>query len=179
MFDFDDFRDEDVRPGNGGGGFVCSAQKTVEIEEIVAEKGVLPVRLGKFRRVNAEGGEPVVGETSSSKLDARRCFSMGSYEYVLDDSVLRVALSKDQHGRELRPSNGQENGSGDGTDTAIDRGDLEGKKISSVSKGESYSVSKIWLWGKKGKFSTSTDVQSGMPSSLNADLPWMERTQGV
>ncbi|PON52039.1 43kDa postsynaptic protein [Trema orientale] len=173
IFDFDDFREEDGRSVNGIGGFT-STQKTVEIEETpVAAKGVLPVRLGKFRKVNAEVGESGTGETSSSNLDARRCYSMGSYQYVLGDSVLRVTLCKDRQGQDIRPSKGTEQGN------PTDDGDLEGKKISSVSKGESYSVSKIWLWSKKGKFSTSTDTETGMPSSLNMDLPWMGKTQGV
>lgn len=172
IFDFDDFREEDARSGNGG---LVSSQKTMEIEETVVDKGVLPVRLGKFRRVNGELGDSGVGETSSSRLDARRCFSMGSYQYVLGDSVLRVALGNDQQGREVKPTKGPENGN---SNPNVD-GDLEGKKISSVSRGESYSVSKIWQWSKKGKFSTSTDAQIGMPSSLNMDLPWMEKAQGV
>ncbi|KAF4390659.1 hypothetical protein G4B88_015549, partial [Cannabis sativa] len=176
MFDFDDFQD-DVRSNNNGIGGYTSSQKTVEIEETAVvnnKKGVLPVRLGKFRKVNAEettGGESGIGETSSSNLDARRCFSMGSYQYVLDDSVLRVPFCTDR----LSKANEQGN-----NPTTVDDGDMEGKKISSVSKGESYSVSKIWLWSKKGKFSTSTDSQAGMPSSLNLDLPWMEKsTLGV
>ncbi|XP_062106806.1 RING-H2 finger protein ATL46 [Humulus lupulus] len=174
MFDFDDFQD-DGRSGIGG---YTSSQKTVEIEEtaVVNKKGVLPVRLGKFRKVNVEAaaGESGIGETSSSNLDARRCYSMGSYQYVLDDSVLRVPLSTDRLGQDIRLSKATEQGN-----PTVD-GDMEGKKISSVSKGESYSVSKIWLWSKKGKFSTSTDSQTGMPSSLNMDLPWMEKsTPGV
>ncbi|PON34790.1 43kDa postsynaptic protein [Parasponia andersonii] len=172
IFDFDDFREEEGRSVNGIGGFT-STQKTVEIEETpVAAKGVLPVRLGKFRKVNAEVGESGIGETSSSNLDARRCYSMGSYQYVLGDSVLRVTLCKDRQGQDI-PSKGTEQ-----VNPTVD-GDLEGKKISSVSKGESYSVSKIWLWSKKGKFSTSTDTETGMPSSLNMDLPWMGKSQGV
>ncbi|KAF4376575.1 hypothetical protein F8388_025446 [Cannabis sativa] len=171
MFDFDDFQD-DVRSNNNGiGGY--TSQKTVEIEETAVvnnKKGVLPVRLGKFRKVNAEettGGESGIGETSSSNLDARRCFSMGSYQYVLDDSVLRVPFCTDRLSKAIEQGNNP---------TTVDDGDMEGKKISSVSKGESYSVSKIWLWSKKGNFSTSTDSQAGMPSSLNLDLPWMEKS---
>ncbi|KAL5582521.1 hypothetical protein UlMin_014963 [Ulmus minor] len=171
MFDLDDLR-EDGRSCSGDTGFTPT-QKTVEIEEVVVEKkGVLPVRLGKFRKVSVEAAESGVGETSSSTLDARRCYSMGSYQYVLADSNLRVPLSTDRQ-RDLKLSKETEHGN------STTEGDLEGKKISSVSKGESYSVSKIWLWSKKGKFSTSTDTQTGMPS-LNLDLPsWMEKTQGV
>lgn len=100
MFDFYDLREYDGCPSNGENGF-SSRQKTVEIEESVVEKGVLPVRLGKFRRPNDGTGE-AGGETSSSNLDARRCFSMGSYQYVLGDSDLRVPLGTDQHGRDAK-----------------------------------------------------------------------------
>ncbi|EEF44908.1 ring finger protein, putative [Ricinus communis] len=171
MFDFDDLRENDGYPGSGENGFPAS-QKIMEIEEpAVIEKGVLPVRLGKFRRLTDGTGE-AGGETSSSNLDARRCFSMGSYQYVLGDSDLRVALCTDRHARSVKPEKGNDqNGS-----VLVD-GDLEGKKISRVTKRESFSVSKIWLWSKKGKFSSSTDAQMGMPSSLSLDLPWMDRTQ--
>jgi hypothetical protein len=98
---------------------------------------------------------------------------MGSYQYVLDNSELRVALSKDQQGRNIKLTKEEHCGN-----PSIDS-DAEGKKIGSVTKGESYSVSKIWLWSKKGKFSSSMDTQMGMPSSLNTDLPWMGRTQAA
>ncbi|TYI63634.1 hypothetical protein E1A91_D09G030500v1 [Gossypium mustelinum] len=150
MFEFDEIREDEGLHG----------QKTMEIEEIVVDKGVLPVRLGKFKRLDGQPRESL-GETSSSNLDARRCFSMGSYQYVLGASDLRVTLSYDKrHGCDFKPS-------------------VEGKKISSASKGESFSVSKIWLWSKKGKLSTSySDEQMGMPSSLNTELPpWLVKTQ--
>ncbi|KAK6267403.1 hypothetical protein QUC31_018240 [Theobroma cacao] len=171
IFDFDDIREDEGCAGNGENGYT-PGQKTVEMEEIVVDKGVLPVRLGKFRRLNDGPGE-AGGETSSSNLDARRCFSMGSYQYVLGDSDLRVALSNDRSsGCDAKLSKGlEQNGN-----SSVER-DAEAKKISSVAKGESFSVSKIWLWSKKGKFSSSSDAQIGMPSSLNTDLPWLEKTQ--
>ncbi|XP_004304601.1 PREDICTED: RING-H2 finger protein ATL46 [Fragaria vesca subsp. vesca] len=170
MFDFEDYREEDGYPCNGENGFT-SSQKTVDLEEVVVDNGVLPVRLGKFRKVDAEVGETAGGETSSSTLDARRCYSMGSYQYVLDNSELRVALSKDQQGRNIKLTKEEHSGN-----PSIDS-DVEAKKIGSVTRGESYSVSKIWLWSKKGKYSSSIDTQTGMPSSLNTDLPWMRRTE--
>ncbi|XP_040957590.1 RING-H2 finger protein ATL46 isoform X4 [Gossypium hirsutum] len=138
MFEFDEIREDEGLHG----------QKTMEIEEIVVDKGVLPVRLGKFKRLDGQPRESL-GETSSSNLDARRCFSMGSYQYVLGASDLRVTLSYDKrHGCGFKPS-------------------VEGKKISSASKGESFSVSKIWLWSKKGKLSTSSSDEQ-MASAQSA-----------
>ncbi|KAF8096446.1 hypothetical protein N665_0308s0020 [Sinapis alba] len=165
MFEFDDIREEEEE---------CVAEKTMEIQEIVVEKGVLPVRLGKFKRLdNAGHGQEenhdavVVGETSSSNLDARRCFSMGSYQYILGNSELKVPFCKDRKLR-LKPQDNE----------SPQDSSAEEKKISSVvAKGESFSVSKIWLWPKKDKF--SSDAQRRLPSSsLNVDdlpkLPWME-----
>ncbi|KAL6990319.1 RING-H2 finger protein atl46, partial [Sarracenia purpurea var. burkii] len=154
IFNFDELREEDRFPNNGENGFV-SGQKMVEIEEIVSEKGVFPVRLGKFRKLDGGAVETTgVGETSSSNLDARRCYSMGSYEYVVGDTSLRVALGKDRDGCDVKLPKGVEYKS----KTTID-GDVEGKKISIGSKTDSYSVSKIWLWSKKGKFASSSETQ--------------------
>ncbi|KAJ4902477.1 RING-H2 finger protein ATL46 [Raphanus sativus] len=160
MFDFDDVREEEER--------VVVAEKATEIQEIVVEKGVLPVRLGKFKRLDnvGRGQEDHVGETSSSNLDARRCFSMGSYQYILGNSELKVPFCNDRQLR-LKPQ-----------DKECQDSSAEEKKMSSVvAKGESFSVSKIWLWPKKDKF--SSDAQRRLPSSsLNVDdlpkLPWME-----
>ncbi|XWS32790.1 hypothetical protein CRYUN_Cryun22dG0019900 [Craigia yunnanensis] len=171
VFDFDDIREDDGCTGNGGNGYT-PGQKTVEMEEIVVDKGILPVRLGKFRRLNDGPGE-AGEETSSSNLDARRCFSMGSYQYVLGDSDLRVALANDRRGDDdIKLLKGLEHNGNSSVE-----GDAEGKKISSVTKGESFSVSKIWLWSKKGKLLSSSDAQIGMPSSLNTDLSWLEKPQ--
>ncbi|TKY50396.1 RING-H2 finger protein ATL46 [Spatholobus suberectus] len=170
MFDFDDLREDEGCPCNGESGF-STRQKTVVVEESV-EKGVFPVRLGKFRKLNVEGGEREVGETSSSNLDARRCYSMGSYQYVVGNSDLRVALDHESKGQVTRLTKGMEH--------AVE-GDVEAKKISSVSKGDSFSVSKIWLWPKKGKLPGSLDPQLGMPmpSYLNTDFQGMREREGA
>lgn len=168
MFDFDDIReDEECVTENG-------SQKTMEIQEIVVEKGVLPVRLGKFKRLdnvgNGQNHDVVTGgETSSSNLDARRCFSMGSYQYILGNSELKVPFANDRLPR-LKPQDKESEQTGNSSSE-------DNKKINSVAKGESFSVSKIWLWPKKDKF--SSDAQRRLPSSsLNVDdlpkLPWME-----
>lgn len=168
MFDFDDLReDDDV------GNRFSSRQKTVVVEETVEkekEKGVFPVRLGKFKKVDVvEAGETNgVGETSSSNLDARRCYSMGSYQYVVGNSELRVALNHS------RLTKGTEN-----AERLSVEGDMEAKKISSVSKGDSFSISKIWLWPKKGNLHGSMEAQVGMSSHLNTNLREMRKTEGV
>ncbi|KAK7316424.1 hypothetical protein VNO77_35449 [Canavalia gladiata] len=174
MFDYDDdLREDKVCPSNVENGFT-TRQKSVVVEETV-EKGVFPVRLGKFRKLNVEGGDNGVGETSSNNLDARRCYSMGSYQYVVGNSDLRVALNHEGKGQVTRLTKGTELGD----ERVSVEGDMEAKKISSVSKGDSFSVSKIWLWPKKGKLPGSLDPQMGMPSYLNADLQGMRETEGA
>ncbi|XP_010254259.1 PREDICTED: RING-H2 finger protein ATL46-like [Nelumbo nucifera] len=175
VFDFDDLREESGCPGDGEDGF-ASSQKPVEMEEIPTEKRVFPVRLGKFRNLNSGGEGERRGETSSSNLDARRCYSMGSFQYVVGDSNLQVALRPDRNGAgaaKLVKGRAAQNGN-----SSIDA-DLEGKKLSGRSKGESFSVSKIWLWSKKGKFPSSSDAHVDVPPSVNIGMPWPERTQGL
>uniref|UniRef100_A0A7N0TNU0 RING-type E3 ubiquitin transferase n=1 Tax=Kalanchoe fedtschenkoi TaxID=63787 RepID=A0A7N0TNU0_KALFE len=177
MFDFDELREDDGFSGNGEIRLPIG-RKTVEVEEIVSEKGVkaFPVRLGKFRKLTEGSEEKDVGETSSSNLDARRCFSMGSYQYIVGDATLRVPLSHDK-------------GAGD-TNTKLAKQiehhgnpsfvrDMEGKKINSAAKKDSFSISKIWLWPKRGMPTNSSDAEMGHPSSLNSDFSWTRKsTQG-
>ncbi|PIN06349.1 hypothetical protein CDL12_21098 [Handroanthus impetiginosus] len=173
IFDYDDFREEDGCSNYGENGFSIP-QKRIEIEEVATDKGLFPVRLGKFRKLNETEEGEVGGETSSSKLDARRCFSMGSYQYVVGDSNLRVALSQERakNGAKLVRETEQ-------CDNIPTDGSAEGKKISIGTRTDSYSVSKIWLWSKKGKFASSTDAGLDNPSSPNLDLSWMHRTQDI
>ncbi|XP_041008432.1 RING-H2 finger protein ATL46-like [Juglans microcarpa x Juglans regia] len=173
IFDFDDLIEEDSYAGNGENR-VTSSQKTAEMDEIVVEKGVFPVRLGKFRQLNVGAEETGGGETSSSNLDARRCYSMGSYQYVLGNSDLQVSLCHDRQHHDIKLSRGMEHNGNSSVN-----GDMEGKKISTVTKGESFSVSKIWQWSKKGKFSSSSDAQMGLPPSLSTEFPWMNKKQGT
>ncbi|KAK1425851.1 hypothetical protein QVD17_21212 [Tagetes erecta] len=111
---------------------------------ICNEKRVYSVRLGKFRATNGGKREiKEVGETSNSNFDARRCYSMGTYEYVERNSDLKVEFFPNR-GNSSRGSFGIK----EKDHSSIDGGS-DGKKISSRSKGESFSVSKIWLWSKK------------------------------
>ncbi|GER35764.1 RING/U-box superfamily protein [Striga asiatica] len=173
VFDFCDFREEDDDDVDENR-FAISARKRVEIEEevVVGKKGVFQVRLGKFRKFteNNEGGVVKIGETStstsssSSKLDERRCFSMGSYQYVVGDENLKVALGQNRVKRDVFKENSS----------------TEGKRIGIGSKTDSYSVSKIWLWSKKGKFGSSSGERFEGSSPTNVELPaWMHRTEGI
>ncbi|GMP33704.1 hypothetical protein CsSME_00006907 [Camellia sinensis var. sinensis] len=131
--------------GDAKNDFSCGARR-----ENVGGKRVLPVRLGKFRSLNlgGENEEPCQGESSGCKLDERRCYSMGSLQYVVGDSNLQVALSL-------------VSGDGGGGGNSARSGDVEGQKITSRARGESFSVSKIWLWSKKAKYPNSSETSLG------------------
>ncbi|KAM0002343.1 putative transcription factor C2H2 family [Helianthus debilis subsp. tardiflorus] len=163
IFEFDDMREPDE---NG----LVDGQKKVEHEQMLAEKGVFLVRLGKFRRLTE--GEKETGETSSRKLDARRCYSMGSYEYVVGNKRLKLALNNKKERTEGTIVEGEE-----GNEDLKVNDDMEGKKITIAAKTDSYSVSKIWLWSKTGKYTNSSENQMRNPSSVDMELPWMGRRQ--
>ncbi|XP_051114468.1 RING-H2 finger protein ATL46-like [Andrographis paniculata] len=140
IFYFNDFMEEDSDVNR-----LSNGQIRVETEEMEVEKGGFPVRLGKFQKLY-ESGEELGEEIGSSKLDARRCYSMGSYQYVIDNTDLKVSLSQSQD-QELAQ-----------TAMAAADNNMEGKKISIGTRTDSYSVSKIWLWSKKGKFGSSSEA---------------------
>ncbi|URE05105.1 RING-H2 finger protein [Musa troglodytarum] len=53
-----------------------------------SETEVAPVKLGKYRSVDVDGTVSEGDSAANSNLDQRRCFSMGSYEYVVDENRL-------------------------------------------------------------------------------------------
>ncbi|XP_064978167.1 RING-H2 finger protein ATL47-like isoform X2 [Musa acuminata AAA Group] len=155
-----------------------------EGDEIAADRRrVFHVRLGKFRNLgngnvggdcNEDNSIAIgsvrreEGETSSSSLTARRCFSMGSYQYVVADAQLQVALKgcsalRIGDGRGIRGTDARGNSPGNEA--------VEGERLSIGSRHESFSVSKVWLWSnKKGKVSMSSDT-----SALDTNSPWKTR----
>jgi hypothetical protein len=181
MFDFEERLEEGRLSEDCDDGFGLPGMKATGLAQTpVAEKKVFPVRLGKFKNVGTqgavEGGNANAsarvlsrdqGESSSSSLDGRRCFSMGTYQYVLGTSELRVAL---QPGRIRNGAGGAMRGRPPGL-SSINADIMEGKKICARNKGESFSVSKIWQWSNlKGKLPAGSDECSDAGS-----LPWMKR----
>ncbi|URE05107.1 RING-H2 finger protein [Musa troglodytarum] len=61
--------------------------KAVAVSE-ASETEVAPVKLGKYRSVDVDGTVSEGDSAANSNLDQRRCFSMGSYEYVVDENRL-------------------------------------------------------------------------------------------
>ncbi|CAD5181015.1 unnamed protein product [Musa acuminata subsp. malaccensis] len=107
----------------------------IDLVSEASETKVVPVKLGKFRSVYVGEGS----STANGNLDQRRCFSMGSYEYVMDDrALLQVPIKPPKMKPEHRATEF--------------RGDVGNVGISShLHMKESFSVSKIWLQSKKEK----------------------------
>ncbi|CAD6340118.1 unnamed protein product [Miscanthus lutarioriparius] len=159
------------------------------------EHAVVPVRLGKFKNLSRAAPGPIRdgagivtmedGETSSSSssLDARRCYSMGSYQYVLAEASLQVSVHRrhgDGHARAGARLRGVGVGSNPaGTETAGGGGGTEGKRIGAGSKGDSFSVSKIWQWPRNGKGKLPVLASDDSPAmNMNGRLPWQRPSLG-
>uniref|UniRef100_J3MCQ6 RING-type E3 ubiquitin transferase n=1 Tax=Oryza brachyantha TaxID=4533 RepID=J3MCQ6_ORYBR len=181
MFDFDEGLEEGRLSEDCDIRFGLPGQKATEgLQTPATEKRVFPVRLGKFKNIGTqgcvEGGignangavlRREEGESSSSSLDARRCFSMGTYQYVLGTSELRVSLQPDR----IRNGGGGVTRARPAGLSSVNAEIMEGKKICARNKGESFSVSKIWQWSNlKGKLPTGSDECSEAGS-----LPWMKK----
>ncbi|KAE9609821.1 hypothetical protein Lal_00006699 [Lupinus albus] len=139
---------------------------------------VVTVKLGKFR--NVDGDVVVSGEGSSStnNVDDRRCFSMGSFAYVMDESAslqvpIRTPIKKQSSKKKSelpltpghRPAMSEcyfESGK-DFKFAGFDNIPNSNRLVENVgcsgsggaaigrSRKESFSISKIWLRGKKEK----------------------------
>ncbi|KAL6524412.1 hypothetical protein OROHE_016083 [Orobanche hederae] len=138
---------------------------------------VFSIRLGKFKssdgrlgggdKKKVEGLNSSDSSSSSSSIDARRCYSMGAFQYIVENRDLQVASSSGKGG-----------GAKAKAQCTIERcinnnnAEIEGmKRINSRSRGDSFSISKIWLWSKKGKFSGFSDANRSfvlpMPNGSN------------
>ncbi|CAL9223504.1 unnamed protein product [Arabidopsis halleri] len=124
----------------------------------------LEVKLGKFRNIDHVGeGSDNDNKNSISgnsiNVDGRRCMSMGSYEYIMDqEATLKVHIST----KKLPGHRAVMSECGfDPTVKGIEK---------SVVERESFSLSKIWLRGKKEKQKGSSardqDCSSVSSSSL-------------
>ncbi|KAI3811373.1 hypothetical protein L1987_21094 [Smallanthus sonchifolius] len=135
-----------------------------EVKEEEGKEKVVTVKLGKFKNVEGEGGGGGEDGDEKGKIDSRRCFSMGSFEYVMDDNTslqvpIRAQIKKQAYKKSNlpitpghKPAMSECGGSS--------RRDFKGiEAFRSVGGGngggsirrESFSVSKIWLRGKKEK----------------------------
>uniref|UniRef100_A0ACD5VB86 Uncharacterized protein n=1 Tax=Avena sativa TaxID=4498 RepID=A0ACD5VB86_AVESA len=158
MFDFEEGLEEGRLSECCEDGYGLPVQKSSEgVQTPLAEKRVFPVRLGKFKNVGTQGAveggnaDSAVlrreeGESSSSSLDARKCFSMGTYQYVLGTSELQVAL---QPGRTRNAVGGAMRPRPPGI-SSVNADIMEGKKICARNKGENDCSEGSLPWMKRG-----------------------------
>ncbi|KAL0342809.1 UNVERIFIED_CONTAM: RING-H2 finger protein ATL46 [Sesamum calycinum] len=75
--------------------------------------------------------------------------------YIVADANLQVALSR-QNGVSMKAKAQYTK------EQFANNTDMDTKKINPRSRGDSFSVSKIWLWSKKGKFPSSSDTNENI-----------------
>ncbi|KAL3532922.1 hypothetical protein ACH5RR_006443 [Cinchona calisaya] len=189
-------RDDEFRLPNSG-----ILQKSCEIQsrEDDTQKGsgekVVLVKLGKFRNVDA-GGE---GSSSINNVDSRRCFSMGSFAYIMDEnSSLQVPIRTPMKKQSIKKPSlpltpGHRPAMSECGDCGVSRREFIGfeafrnleiqnansgglgnnamdNKTIGSSRGESFSISKIWLRGKKDEANSSTEQSSRRAFSFRFPL---------
>ncbi|KAI3805486.1 hypothetical protein L1987_27909 [Smallanthus sonchifolius] len=126
---------------------------------------VVTIKLGKFKSVDGCDGGGGEGSSEKQTIDGRRCFSMGSFEYVMNESSslqvpIRAQVKKQASKKSSLPitSSHRPAMSECGGDSRRDfkgldvfgGGGCSGGAIGK-SKRESFSVSKIWRRGQKEK----------------------------
>ncbi|MED6157268.1 hypothetical protein PIB30_021769 [Stylosanthes scabra] len=149
------------------------SNKILNLDTNGVEK-VVTVKLGKFRNVDGGGGGGEGSSSSNNNVDGRRCFSMGSFAYVMDESSslqvpIRTPMKKKQSSSNkksclpLTPGHRPAMSECDSESrrdfrfacfdaTKIeDLGGAESSNGAAIGRNrkESFSISKIWLRGKK------------------------------
>ncbi|MCD7456554.1 hypothetical protein HAX54_032142 [Datura stramonium] len=169
-------------------------------DEIQSKEGeierVVQVKLGKFKNVDPQDHQSVGGdhdEGSSNNIDSRRCFSMGSFAYVLDETTaLHVPIRKTPSKKQSnKKPNLRQAMSECGCDSRREFNGFEAFKFAEnptmhnminsnngnknileegSCKRESFSVSKIWLRGKKDD-STNSRRAFSFRFPVSRDIP--------
>ncbi|KAL3512904.1 hypothetical protein ACH5RR_025621 [Cinchona calisaya] len=158
--------------------------KTEITQENGGEMRVFSVRLGKFRSINIGEGDQN-GEIRSDQvdmiknscnLDGRRCYSMGTFQYIVGSELQVTFLSEanNENGGNVKLIRGRF----DQGNFAPNNAEREGKKISARTRGDSYSVSKIWLWSRKESSESFSDTNANV-TSVNVGMPIIGGTQLV
>nr|XP_029118885.1 RING-H2 finger protein ATL13-like [Elaeis guineensis] len=130
-----------------------------------SEEKVVPVKLGKLRSMDVVAGGGEGSSSGSNNLNERRCLSMGSYKYVVDEnSLLQVAIrpqkpkpciTNPEHGLAVSKCDCHSISARfkefDPPRTSESSGYGGSASISASAHKESFSFSKTWLRPKKGK----------------------------
>ncbi|KAI3446679.1 hypothetical protein Pfo_003344 [Paulownia fortunei] len=173
----DDFRLPHVDPVQKSGEIQVKENESQKVIVGSGEK-VVSVKLGKYRSVDG-GGEG----SSESNAEARRCFSMGSFAYVMDENSslkvpIRTPMKKQSSKKPCLPlAPGHRPAMSEcGCDSRREFNGFEafrilecqsggncgsitqGNENNSIVRGkrDSFSVSKIWLKGRQDKPSAAT-----------------------
>ncbi|KAL2539524.1 RING-H2 finger protein ATL46 [Abeliophyllum distichum] len=180
MFNFNESMEQQNREYRDGENETFSCQDREMLRENEGEMRVFSVRLGKFRSQNedCEIEDGIQSEISSSNLDARRCYSLGAFQYIVGDSDLRIALSNENGNKERNPLFDSDVGTRCDNGKFVTNADRDGQKISVRTRGDSFSVSKIWLWPRKDTFLGSSDTNVGASSSC-IGMPVTNRTNAI
>ncbi|XP_022863139.1 RING-H2 finger protein ATL13-like isoform X1 [Olea europaea var. sylvestris] len=175
---------------------VLQAEKSGEIQEkedgnkklfVGSGENVVPVKLGKFRNV----GVDIEGSTNNNNVDERRCLSMGSFAYVMDGNTslqvpIRTPSTKKQSSKKsslpLTPGHrlamsecgcdSRREFNGFEAFRNLENSDGNDRKVIGKSKRDSFSVSKIWLRGKKYKPNSATAEASRRAFSFRFPVHW-------
>ncbi|KAL8206338.1 hypothetical protein R6Q57_009889 [Mikania cordata] len=172
QFSVDVHLDEEIDPNPSNSG-------QNELKEEENKEKVVTVKLGKFKNVDG-GGE---GGDEKSKIDGRRCFSMGSFEYVMDDNTslqvpIRAQIKKQAYKKSnlpITPGHRPAMSECGGSSRRIEAfKTVKGGNGGCSFRRESFSVSKIWLRGKKEK-PNSTVAEIEPPPTGSFSLQFLLR----
>ncbi|EXB94924.1 RING-H2 finger protein ATL13 [Morus notabilis] len=141
--------EQEISPVDEGEKEESNPTAVVECKE---KEKVVTVKLGKFRNVdNGEGSSSIAND--SSNVDSRRCFSMGSFAYVMDESSdlrvpIRTPLKKSSNKKASLPSKPGLSRAAISECDCESRREFEFSSVNSlmnarVSKTESFSSSKL------------------------------------
>ncbi|XP_071698309.1 RING-H2 finger protein ATL13-like [Rutidosis leptorrhynchoides] len=128
-----------------------------EVKEGENKEKVVTIKLGKFK--NVDGGNTCENVDEKNKIDGRRCFSMGSFEYVMDDNSslqvpIRTQIKKQSYKKSnipITPGHRLAMSECGGDSRRSFKGIEALTNVGRSLRRESFSVSKIWLRGKKEK----------------------------
>ncbi|XP_039130063.1 RING-H2 finger protein ATL13-like [Dioscorea cayenensis subsp. rotundata] len=150
-----------------------SMQIVQVLDDVLEEKLMVPVKLGKFRSTTSTTttahDQVHEGTSSDQKIDQRRCFSMGSCEYVMDHrSLLQVAIKPSSNKKKIMSGRFHSSRSFESSDHHHNH-----RAIGNVLQKESFSFSKIWLKEKHKESSSVLSRSEEAPSFARRTLLWL------